>query len=460
MGINTQFIIGDCKGNDLLNGRKGGHSLLMNGLCRDCDISPDDGDDTCIEKELICNFIRKEDVEGKSEEELNRFSYLPVDNCFAHQCFGGCDRGIHGATPAEILHSIQLGLCEYIAESLIMIFTPSSIDIISNTVVGIFENSHRQSERDLPNLNSFRQGLMSVKSLKAKERFARVYCLFLALSNSYCIKELCKKRKKKCLADGDNEAPMITLAFLRGYTNVIEGTILFHEWLKQDKFLKTDFVVDDGNIDCRAMMRIKAYLQSFKTFVKRPGNGLKTPKFHQMLHLVDYIIRHGSPMNCDGSRGENFGKTKIKDNAKLTNQQKDTLNFDIGRRVSEEDVVDEASSIFFTNMRRWPSKYCGDQDLVLHFNDSLKPNKNKSCPRYYIRVNFTDNSDNPNTLNIYDGKFHSKLDKYDVELDWGGASKTPIHAYSKELLIRLTSRLFIGTPNIGERWNLIKLYLV
>jgi hypothetical protein len=168
----------------------------MNGLCRDCDISPDDGDDTCIEKELICNFIRKEDVEGKSEEELNRFSYLPIDNCFAHQCFGGCDRGIHGATPAEILHSIQLGLCEYIAESLLMIFTPSSIDIISNTVVGIFENSHCQSERDLPNLNSFRQGLMAVKSLKAKERFARVYCIYLALSNSYCIKELWKKRKK------------------------------------------------------------------------------------------------------------------------------------------------------------------------------------------------------------------------------------------------------------------------
>jgi hypothetical protein len=36
-------------------------------------------------------------------------------------------------------------------------------------------------------------------------------------------------------------------------------------------------------------------------------------------------------------------------------------------------------------------------------------------------------------------------------LDWGGASKTPVHAYSKELLIRLTARLFIGTPNIGGK---------
>ena len=42
-----QFIIGDCKENDLLCGRKGGHSLLMNCLCQDCDISPMHVDDTC-----------------------------------------------------------------------------------------------------------------------------------------------------------------------------------------------------------------------------------------------------------------------------------------------------------------------------------------------------------------------------------------------------------------------------
>ena len=40
-----------------------------------------------------------------------------------------------------------------------------------------------------------------------------------------------------------------------------------------------------------------------------------------MLHICDYIERHGSPLNYDGSRGENFGKVKVKDNAKLTNKR-------------------------------------------------------------------------------------------------------------------------------------------
>ena len=62
-----QFIIEDCKGNYLLCGRKGGHSLLMNIMCRDCDIIPSGGDNTCIGHALICSFHKKEHINGKSK---------------------------------------------------------------------------------------------------------------------------------------------------------------------------------------------------------------------------------------------------------------------------------------------------------------------------------------------------------------------------------------------------------
>ena len=327
-----QFIIGDCKGNDLLCGRKGGHSLNMNGLCRDCDIKPDDGDNTCIGQELICSYHVKDMFVGKTKEELNEYSFLPINNCFHQLSFGGCDRNIYGATPAEVLHAVLLGLCDYIADGMELTFTPGSMDLISNVVVGIYEDSRRQSERDLPDLGPFRHGLMSVKSLKAKERFSRVYCLFLALSNSYLITELCTKKRKK--SHDSSETFLLTQTFLRGYMGVIEQTLLFHLWLKKDNYLKTDFEVNPGEIDSRAMNKVKHYLEMFKGKIIRKGNNLKTPKFHQMLHIVDYIKRHGCPMNYDGSRGENFGKLKIKDNAQLTNKQKETLNFDISRIIS------------------------------------------------------------------------------------------------------------------------------
>lgn len=66
------------------------------------------------------------------------------------------------------------------------------------------------------------------------------------------------------------------------------------------------------------MNQVKHYLEMFKDKIIRKRNNLKTPKFHQMLQIVDYTKRYGFSMNYYGSRGENFGKFKIKDNEKLT----------------------------------------------------------------------------------------------------------------------------------------------
>ena len=51
------------------------------------------------------------------------------------------------------------------------------------------------------------------------------------------------------------------------------------------------------------------------------------------LHIFDYIQRYGCPMNYDGSRGENIGKTNIKDNAERASQQKSTLHYNISKRI-------------------------------------------------------------------------------------------------------------------------------
>ena len=58
----------------------------------------------------------------------------------------------------------------------------------------------------------------------------------------------------------------------------------------------------------------------------------------------------------------------IKDNVKLTSKQKGTFNFDICRRISEEDIIDNASSIFQQNKGYWPSEFCDDTDIAQNAN--------------------------------------------------------------------------------------------
>ena len=102
----------------------------MKGLCRDCNITPDYGDNTCIDGPLLCQYITKNDVEGKSKEELDNMSFIPIHNCFSELSFGGDNRGIYGGTPAEILHAVLLGLCDYTAEEIELMFTQTSMDLL------------------------------------------------------------------------------------------------------------------------------------------------------------------------------------------------------------------------------------------------------------------------------------------------------------------------------------------
>ena len=64
-----------------------------------------------------------------------------------------------------------------------------------------------------------------------------------------------------------------------------------------------------------------------------------------MLHVVDYIMRYRYPMNDDILYRICFSKLKINNYVKLTNKQKDTLSFDISRQISEEDIVDQKSTL-------------------------------------------------------------------------------------------------------------------
>lgn len=71
------------------------------------------------------------------------------------------------------------------------------------------------------------------------------------------------------------EIPLISIDYLRGYESAIEDTLLFHLWLKKNKYLKSDFIVSENMIDSRAINRAKHYLENFKDKIIRGGNNLK-----------------------------------------------------------------------------------------------------------------------------------------------------------------------------------------
>lgn len=115
----------------------------------------------------FAKYITEYDIEGKTKDELDSFYFYPLDKNFSNLSFGGDKIGIYCGTPAEILHAVQLGLCEYLADAIDLLCSQTSMDKLSSVISGIYRDNRRQSERDLPSIGTFRNGLTSVAKLKA-----------------------------------------------------------------------------------------------------------------------------------------------------------------------------------------------------------------------------------------------------------------------------------------------------
>jgi hypothetical protein len=107
------YIIGNTEGHDKMAGRKIDRCSGKNKQCRYCDVDHDDCDNPNAQSELTCKAViqklRKENS-TTSRKELDRLSYRQIDNAFDEVVFADNIWGIHGATPAEVLHAVNLGI--------------------------------------------------------------------------------------------------------------------------------------------------------------------------------------------------------------------------------------------------------------------------------------------------------------------------------------------------------------
>ena len=87
----------------------------------------------------------------------------------------------------------------------------------------------------------------------------------------------------------------------------------------------------------------------------------------QILHWAGFVAEAQKTAIYGNSIQE-----KIKNNTKRINQQKHTLHYDIGKRISEEDIVDHVSNSFHQRNGRWPSKFCNETDLLIDGNNDIR----------------------------------------------------------------------------------------
>ena len=115
------------------------------------------------------------------------------------------------------------------------------------------------------------------------------------------------------------------------------------------------------------------------------------------------------------------------------------MSFDIGRRISEEDIVDEISIVYYQIMGYWPSPYCNETDIMLNTNriqtNTINCETNVSRSRIKPRFKLV--------VHIEDSDTDDITEAVEVHVDWGDQSRTPLLNYPREILLKIVSRLYI-----------------
>ena len=314
--------IGDCEGADDLCSRYASHSGNVESLCRDCNCLTKDADRTDLE----CTFRMRSDFDGASNEKLRQMSHYRCNNVFDD--IDMCDNagGISFSSPPEILHWKNLGLDKLAVSHFHekVLGNGQNAKVFDRILGQVSASCQRQSDRNYPKV-TFNKGFTSLssKNIKAGE-YAGLMLAYVIAWQTHAGKACYSARA------GEEKHDEIT-----EYIHQFEQLLACEAWMKDGK---KELTTITGYRDT-----FVALMKNYKTTVKRTeGLGLKTTKFHQTRHIVEYILRFGSPENINSARNENHHIDNAKNPARTTQKRADVISEQTALRYYQKFVIDLA----------------------------------------------------------------------------------------------------------------------
>jgi Plavaka transposase len=287
------FVIQDMQEGDLLCGRYGPHTPNIQRHSRACNARYTELDDPCIE----CRYVYARPMAHISiygdEAIRKQWSQHHVDNVFNHMPMADPVRGIFGATPVETMHAFRKGIIEMVTFLVLDNVPPSKKAILDELAIK-FHRTHRQSHRKAYPATDFSNGITNLTKISAAERLGLVF-LFIILAQYdegwHILDETLIQR---------------TETNLKNVLHVFEALVCFDAWLKEPCYWcysNNETASNSAKQSIRVLLRL---CRKYIPFNKLKPDCWKFPKFHELLHIPDDIMRFGSPSNFCAQRPESL----------------------------------------------------------------------------------------------------------------------------------------------------------
>ena len=321
------FIKGDGVEHDKHCGKCGSRTEGVKHLCRYCCCPNDETDDPFALHErkgvdMICGKVKAKDQVG-----LKNMSQKEIWNAWYELRFGSHNKlGVHGATPMEIMHWIQLGQFKCSREMLFQQTGEGNLGVELNVVAtSLGPLLHRHSDRSLPR-TKFSRGVMKGK-LMAHEYTGVILVLAATLR--------CTRGRKvidQCATTQKQKSNFAGQEWVNDWVMMLELQLQFFAWLSSHS-LEVHDVIEMNS-------KVRMYLNRVKHVGRRSvGMGFKTMNFHGTLHVPEDIMNFGVPANVNTMSDEMHHKDDKK-SSKRTQCRPDRFEMQSLQQIENRRVVE------------------------------------------------------------------------------------------------------------------------
>lgn len=401
--IPVMFVIGDTEGHDKLCGR---YSCRVNSqsLCRYCNIPFDATDDPFFQFRYTKVNTVKRLIQKRDVEKLQSMSMHCIQNAWHDIEFCDPDRGIHGATLAEVLHCIQQGMFEYAINALFLQKKkkkkPKTKTVVGHTINKkrkldadsdieeesitdescldecLTESEDEESCKENDSLVETENTLGTSSATKSDGEW--IDSKFFSFSQTYLdyFDEICRRYGRYLQHQSDRELPRtlfnanyvtiakknahevagILIVFLLIFSstegeNKLDKSLgdgrsssfihIFELLLMLENFCKQhNHARRDLLISEKGIPLVMTTIKN--TLNRQEGHGMKIIKFHLMVHFSRDILRFGSMRNFDSCIGERHHTTEVKDPARKTQRRKGVFEMQTAKRYVENIGIERA----------------------------------------------------------------------------------------------------------------------
>jgi len=369
--VPAMLFLGDTEGQDKLVGRYSNRSAQIARLCRYCSCPTDKTDDPYVKYTYVKQRVVEKYIQKNQIESLRQMSHYMIRNAVHRLHFCDQERGIHGATPFEIVHTVQLGWHVY---ALLAFYKQkkyrkeekgrgkkpkkkAKLTADDLTAAKVYEaDDSNQTE-----LNVFSPTFSKIFDKRAKE-----YGQYLQdqsdrdLPRTYFAQGIIpsdgklKKNKKKFAAHEQQGCILVILAILQsqqytyfekhmGAEKVAAFISLFEKCILLENLLQADILqYDDVEVIGRY---IPLLMDLYKRSINRTeGMGNKFVKFHFLTHYYDDLKRNGVCQNTTSGPGESRHKIACKQPARNTQRIADLFEGQLGTQYADNVIIDRTQA--------------------------------------------------------------------------------------------------------------------